>query len=74
MCMVRHSSVFAFSSVNLKEIRMIDEVQGGEATACDPIISRSVPWGRDKVGGDAQAMVTGDDGYFVNEQAAAFIA
>jgi len=28
----------------------------------------------DKVGGDAQAMVTGDDGYFVNEQAAAFIA
>lgn len=38
------------------------------------IISRSVPWGRDKVGGDAQAMVTGDDGYFVNEQAAAFIA
>ena len=37
MCMVRHSSVFAFSSVNLKEIRMIDEVQGGEAKACNPI-------------------------------------
>ena len=37
-------------------------------------LSRSVPRARDKVGGDAQAMVTGDDGYFVNEQAAAFIA
>ena len=37
MCMVRHSSVFAFSSVNLKEIRMIDEVQGEEAKACNPI-------------------------------------
>ena len=37
MCMVRHSSVFAFSSVNLKEIRMIDEVQGGEAKAYNPI-------------------------------------
>ena len=35
--MLRHSSVFAFSSVNLKEIRMIDEVQGGEAKACNPI-------------------------------------
>ena len=37
MCMVRHSSVFAFCSVNLKEIRMIDEVQGEEAKACNPI-------------------------------------
>ena len=37
-------------------------------------LSRSVPRARNKVGGDAQAMVTGDDGYFVNEQAAAFIA
>ena len=37
MCMVRHSSVFAFCSVNLKEIRMIDKAQGGEAKACNPI-------------------------------------
>ena len=37
MCMVRHSSVFAFCSVNLEEVRMIDEAQGGEAKACNPI-------------------------------------
>ena len=37
MCMVRHSSVFAFCSVNLEEIRMIDEIQGEEAKACTPI-------------------------------------
>ena len=37
MCMRWYSSVFAFSSVNLKEIRMIDEVQGGEAKAYNPI-------------------------------------
>ena len=37
MCMVRHSSIFAFCSVNLKEIRVIDEVQGEEAKACNPI-------------------------------------
>ena len=35
--MMRHSSVFAFCSVNLKEIRMINEVQGEEAKACNPI-------------------------------------
>ena len=37
MCMMRHSSVFAFCSANLKEIRMIDEIQGEEAKACNPI-------------------------------------
>lgn len=37
MCMVRHSSGFAFCSLNLKEIRMIDEVQGEEAKARNPI-------------------------------------
>ena len=37
MCMVRHSSVFAFSSVNLKEIRITDKAQGEEAKACNPI-------------------------------------
>ena len=36
MCMVRHSSVFTFCSVNLKEIRMIDKAQGEEAKACNP--------------------------------------
>ena len=37
MCMMRHSSVFAFCSVNLKEIRMLEEVQGEEVKACSPI-------------------------------------
>ena len=47
---------------------------GKKLTICIMKVSRSVPRARNKVGGDAQAMVTGDDGCFVNEQAVAFIA